>query len=50
MRWGEQLDVQQLSTEDEVRKRFASYLAKYTTKSTEAFYTHHNHGGRDPSA
>jgi len=35
VRWGKQLDVQQLSTEDEARRRWASYLAKYTTKSTE---------------
>jgi hypothetical protein len=33
--WGKQLDVQQLSAEDKERKRWASYLAKYTTKSTE---------------
>jgi hypothetical protein len=35
VRWGEQLDVQQLSNDDETRRRRASYLAKYTTKSTE---------------
>jgi hypothetical protein len=35
VRWGPQLDVQQLSTDDEERRRRASYLAKYTTKSTE---------------
>jgi hypothetical protein len=35
IRWGEQLDVQQLSTDDEERKRHAGYLAKYATKSTE---------------
>jgi hypothetical protein len=35
VRWGKQLDVQQLSTEDEERWRWAGYLAKYTTKSTE---------------
>jgi hypothetical protein len=35
MRWGAQLDVQQLSTNDDERRRRASYLAKYTTKSTE---------------
>jgi len=34
VRWGKQLDVQQLPT-DEERRRPASYLAKYTTKSTE---------------
>jgi hypothetical protein len=33
--WGKELDVQQLSAEDEEGKRWASYLAKYTTKSTE---------------
>jgi hypothetical protein len=33
--WGKQLDVQQLLAEDKERKRWASYLAKYTTKSTE---------------
>jgi hypothetical protein len=35
LRWGSQLDVQQLATEDEERRRRASYLAKYSTKSTE---------------
>lgn len=35
VRWGAQLDVQQLSTDDEQCRRRASYLAKYTTKSTE---------------
>jgi hypothetical protein len=35
VRWGRQLDVQQLSTDDDQRRRCASYLAKYTTKSTE---------------
>ena len=35
VRWGAQLDVQQLSTDDAQRRRRASYLAKYTTKSTE---------------
>jgi hypothetical protein len=35
VRWGEQLDVQQLSPGDDERRRRASYLAKYTTKSTE---------------
>jgi len=34
IRWGKQLDVQQLPT-DEERRQPASYLAKYTTKSTE---------------
>jgi hypothetical protein len=35
VRWGEQLDVQQLTTDDDERRRHASYLAKYTTKSIE---------------
>jgi len=35
IRWGEQLDVQQVGTGDEERGRRASYLAKYSTKSTE---------------
>jgi replication initiator protein RepSA len=35
IRWGDQLDVEQLPTEDEERRGRASYLAKYTTKSTE---------------
>jgi hypothetical protein len=35
IRWGQQLDIQQLPTEDEQRRGRASYLAKYTTKSTE---------------
>jgi hypothetical protein len=35
VRWGSQLDVQQLSGDDDERRRRASYLAKYTTKSTE---------------
>jgi hypothetical protein len=35
VRWGKQLDVQQLSTDEPDRRRWASYLAKYTTKSTE---------------
>jgi transposase len=35
IRWGDRLDVQQLPTEDDERRRWASYLAKYTTKSTE---------------
>jgi hypothetical protein len=35
VRWGSQLDVQQLSGNDDERRRRASYLAKYTTKSTE---------------
>jgi hypothetical protein len=35
LRWGGQLDIQQLSGDDDGRRRRASYLAKYTTKSTE---------------
>jgi hypothetical protein len=35
IRWGSQLDVQQLPAEGEQRPQRASYLAKYTTKSTE---------------
>jgi hypothetical protein len=35
IRWGQQLDVQELAAEDEERRHKASYLAKYTTKSTE---------------
>jgi hypothetical protein len=35
VRWGPQLDVQQLTGNDEERRRRASYLAKYTTKSIE---------------
>jgi hypothetical protein len=35
VRWGQQLDVQQLTNDDDERRRHASYLAKYTTKSTE---------------
>jgi hypothetical protein len=36
IRWGQQLDVEQLPAEDdEGRRRWAGYLAKYTTKSTE---------------
>jgi hypothetical protein len=35
VRWGSQLDIQQLSGDDDQRRRRASYLAKYTTKSTE---------------
>jgi hypothetical protein len=35
VRWGAQLDVQQLAGDDEERRRRASYLAKYSTKSTE---------------
>jgi hypothetical protein len=35
VRWGVQLDVQQLAGDDEERRRWASYLAKYSTKSTE---------------
>jgi hypothetical protein len=34
-RWGEQLAVQQLTTDDQQRRRKAGYLAKYSTKSTE---------------
>ncbi|MGI9100772.1 MAG: replication initiator [Solirubrobacteraceae bacterium] len=33
--WGEQLDVEQLSNDDQERRGKAGYLAKYTTKSTE---------------
>jgi hypothetical protein len=35
VRWGKQLDIQQLSIDEPDRRRWASYLAKYTTKSTE---------------
>jgi hypothetical protein len=35
VRWGQQLDVQQLPADEPDRRRWASYLAKYTTKSTE---------------
>jgi hypothetical protein len=35
VRWGPQLDVQQLAEDGEERRRRASYLAKYSTKSTE---------------
>jgi len=35
IRWGKQLDVEQLSTDEQERKQRAGYLAKYTTKSTE---------------
>jgi hypothetical protein len=35
IRWGDRLDVQQLQAEDDERRQRASYLAKYTTKSTE---------------
>jgi hypothetical protein len=35
IRWGRQLDVQQLPAEDQERRQRAGYLAKYTTKSTE---------------
>ena len=35
VRWGAQLDVQRLTGDDEQRRRRASYLAKYSTKSTE---------------
>jgi hypothetical protein len=33
--WGKQLDVQQLPADEPDRRRWAGYLAKYTTKSTE---------------
>jgi hypothetical protein len=33
--WGKQLDVQQLPSDEPDRRRWAGYLAKYTTKSTE---------------
>jgi hypothetical protein len=35
VRWGKQLDIQQLPTDEPDRRRWAGYLAKYTTKSTE---------------
>jgi len=35
VRWGKQLDVEQLATDEQERKQRAGYLAKYTTKSTE---------------
>jgi hypothetical protein len=35
VRWGTRLDVQQLSSDEEPRRQRASYLAKYSTKSTE---------------
>ncbi len=35
VRWGQQLDVEQLPVDEPDRRRWASYLAKYTTKSTE---------------
>lgn len=35
IRWGKQLDVQQLPVDEPDRRRWAGYLAKYTTKSTE---------------
>ena len=36
IRWGDRLDVQQLpADDDQERRQRASYLAKYTTKSTE---------------
>jgi replication initiator protein RepSA len=35
VRWGEQLDVEQLPAEEKPRRQRAGYLAKYTTKSTE---------------
>jgi hypothetical protein len=33
--WGKQLDIQQLPSDEPDRRRWAGYLAKYTTKSTE---------------
>ena len=35
IRWGKQLDIQRLPADEPDRRRWASYLAKYTTKSTE---------------
>ena len=35
VRWGKQLDIQQLPADEPDRRRWAGYLAKYTTKSTE---------------
>jgi hypothetical protein len=35
IRWGTQLDVQQLGADDAGRERHGGYLAKYVTKSTE---------------
>jgi hypothetical protein len=35
VRWGQQLDVQHLTNDEDQRRRKASYLAKYSTKSTE---------------
>jgi hypothetical protein len=35
VRWGKQLDVQQLTGDDAEQRRRASYIAKYSTKSTE---------------
>jgi replication initiator protein RepSA len=35
VRWGKQLDVEQLPAEEKPRRQRAGYLAKYTTKSTE---------------
>ncbi len=35
IRWGDQLDVEQLGTDDKQRRHRAGYLAKYSTKSTE---------------
>lgn len=35
VRWGAQLDVQQLAEEDAERRKRAGYLTKYSTKSTE---------------
>jgi hypothetical protein len=35
VRWGKQLDIQRLPVDEPDRRRWAGYLAKYTTKSTE---------------
>jgi hypothetical protein len=35
IRWGNQLDVEQLTGDDKQRRQRAGYLAKYSTKSTE---------------
>jgi hypothetical protein len=35
VRWGKQLDVEQLTADEQERRRRAGYLAKYSTKSTE---------------
>ena len=35
VRWGKQLDVEQLSNDEDERRQRASYLAKYSSKSTE---------------